>query len=79
MMVKSEKDALQTTDLTTLWSETLIEMLHDAVENDWSANALGEILFELHQKGYKVKRVVRKIEKKYGREAAAKLVEKINH
>lgn len=69
---------MQTTDLTTLWSGTLIEMLHDAVQNDWSANALGEILFELYQKGYKVNRVVSKIEKKYGREAAAKLLDKIN-
>ena len=77
MMGKTEKETLQTTDLTTLWSETLIEMLHDAVQNDWSANALGEILFELHQKGYKVNRVVRKIEKRYGKEAAAKLLEKI--
>lgn len=77
-MTEKEEDRLQTTDLTTLWSDTLIEMLNDAVQNDWSTNALMEILLELHQKGYKVDRVVRKVEKKYGQEAAAKLKEKIN-
>ena len=77
-MTKKEEDTLQTTDLTTLWSDTLLEMLNDAVQNDWSTNALMEILMELHNKGYKLGRVVRKIEKKYGQEAAAKLKEKIN-
>ena len=77
-MTKKEEDTLQTTDLTTLWSDTLLEMLNDAVQNDWSTNALMEILMELHNKGYKLGRVVRKIEKKYGQESAAKLKEKIN-
>lgn len=76
-MSKSEEDTLQSTDLTTLWSETLLEMLNDAVQNDWSTNALMEILLELQQKGYKLSRVVKKIEKKYGQQAAARLREKL--
>lgn len=76
-MTKKEEDTLQTTDLTTLWSDTLLEMLNDAVQNDWSSNALKEILLELNKKGYKPERALRKVEKKYGQEAAAKLKEKI--
>ena len=76
-MTRTEKDTLLTTDLRTLWSETLIEMLYDAIQYDWSANALREILYELQKKGYKLSRVVKKIEKKFGKDAVSKLLGKI--
>ena len=76
-MTRKDEDTLQTTNLRTLWSETLIEMLYDAVQYDWSANALREILVELQRKGYKMDRVVKKINKKFGVEASARLLEKI--
>ena len=76
-MTRKDEDTLQTTNLRTLWSETLIEMLYDAVQYDWSANALREILVELQRKGYKIDRVVKKINKKFGVEASARLLEKI--
>lgn len=76
-MTKNEEDTLRSTNLRTLWSETLIEMLYEAVQYDWSANALREILVELHHKGYKMERVVKKINKKFGKEASARLLKKI--
>ena len=77
IMAINEEDTLQTTDLKTLWSETLLELLYDAVQYNWSANALREILFELHQKGYKLGRVVRKVDEKLGNEAATRFLERI--
>jgi len=77
MNMKTSEDTIHTTDLGTLWSETLFEMLNDAVQNDWSLNAVTEILKELHSKGYRIERVVRKIKKKYGDEAASRLLAKI--
>ena len=77
-MITQEVNTSQTTEKRTLWSETLLDMLYDAIEYDWSGNAVREILFELHQKGYKITRVVKKIDKKLGKEACARLLQKIN-
>lgn len=68
---------LQTTERRTLWSETLVEMLYDAVEYDWSSNALREILIELYHKGYKLDKVAKMVNKKFGKEAVAKLLDRI--
>ena len=73
----STENKLQTTGLRSLWSETLIEMLYEAVEHDWSANATREILYELQLKGYKLDKVFKKIENKFGQEACASLLEKV--
>lgn len=68
---------LQTTGLRSLWSETLIEMLYEAVEHDWSANATREILYELQLKGYKLDKVIKKVDSKFGKEACSRLLEKV--
>ena len=77
-MITQEVNTAQTTEKRTLWSETLLEMLYDSVEYDWSANAVREILFELHQKGYKISRVMKKVNKKFGKGACTRLLQKIN-
>ncbi|MEX2523529.1 MAG: hypothetical protein WD750_01095 [Gammaproteobacteria bacterium] len=62
----TEEKSVQTHTLRTLWSETLFEMLYEAVEHNWSVNATREILKELVHKGYKLNRVVEKVEKRFG-------------
>ncbi|MEJ2760200.1 MAG: hypothetical protein P8126_01315 [Gammaproteobacteria bacterium] len=76
-MITQHKKTLQTTNLQTLWTETLFEMLFDAVRNDWSANALMEIMKELNRKGYKYHRVVNRVRKKLGDKASSQLMRKI--
>jgi|GEM_PF-2863654 len=77
MITEKNNETAQTTDLGTLWSETLLEMLNDAVRNNWSNNALLEILKELRNKGYKIDRVARKLRKRFGQEAADRLLNKL--
>jgi hypothetical protein len=74
-MIKSDinEDALLKTDLRTLWSETLIELLHDAVKGDWSDKAIKEIIKELYNKGYKTEQLMVMLDRKIGPEAATKL------
>lgn len=69
---KSE-DILERTDLRTLWSDTLIGMLSDAIKYNWSDNALREILKELYRKDYKPKQLIKMAEKKFGTEGALRL------
>ena len=72
-MTNKTEDILDKTDLRTLWSDTLIGMLSDAIQYNWSDNALQEILKELYRKGYKPKQLVRMAEKKFGTEGALRL------
>ncbi len=67
------EDALARTDLGTLWSETLIDLLHDAVKGDWSDKAIKDIVKELYNKGYKTEQLMTMLDKKIGPEAAARL------
>jgi len=67
------EDTLLKTDLRTLWSETLIELLHDAVKEDWSEKAIKDIIKELYNKGYKTEQLMVMLDKKIGPEAATKL------
>lgn len=76
-MSVQNKKALDTTNLQTLWTETLFEMLFDAVRNDWSANAVMEIMKELNRKGYKVERVVYRVQRKLGDKAFRQLQAKL--
>ena len=66
-------DTLLKTDLRTLWSETLIELLHDAVKEDWPEKAIKDIISELYNKGYKTEQLMVMLDKKIGPEAAIKL------
>ena len=67
------EDTLLKTDLRTLWSETLIELLHDAVKEGWSEKAIKDIISELYNKGYKTEQLMVMLDKKIGPEAATKL------
>jgi len=67
------ENTLLKTDLRTLWSETLIELLHDAVEEDWSDKAIKDIISELYNKGYKTEQLMVMLDRKIGPEAATKL------
>ncbi len=73
-MTITEEKSVQSHTLRTLWSETLFEMLHEAVEHNWSANATREILKELVNKGYKLNQIAGKIEKRFGGKGKKRLL-----
>lgn len=76
-MTNYNESTVHTTGLGTLWSETLLEMLFDGLRNDWSGNALLEILKELNNKGYRMDRVVKKVRNRLGDDTARLLLLKI--
>ncbi|MCH9048761.1 MAG: hypothetical protein IH836_07480 [Proteobacteria bacterium] len=61
------EDELLKTDLRTLWSDTLVELLCDAVKGEWSDRAIKEIIKELYNKGYKTERLMTILDKISGR------------
>jgi alpha-N-acetylglucosamine transferase len=76
-MNNKTEEILEKTDLKTLWSDTLFELLNDALENSWSNNALRHILNELKNKGHNNKKVIERMKKTYGEEVSQKLYEKL--
>jgi hypothetical protein len=76
-MTEKTEDILEKTDLKTLWTDTLFELLHDALKNNWSNNALRQIFKELKSKGYKPEKVIQNVKKRYGDDVAEKLYKKI--
>jgi methionine salvage enolase-phosphatase E1 len=70
---KSSEAKLANTNLRTLWTETLVELLYEAVQDGWSDNALKEIVAELYNKGYKAEQLMQMLEKKIGPDAAKKM------
>jgi hypothetical protein len=72
-----KEDTVKSTELGTLWSETLLETLCDGLRNDWSGHALMQILRELNQKGVKMDKVIKRVRKKMGSEAAQVMLLKI--
>ena len=75
MIVKTE-EVLEKTDLRTLWSDTLFEMLFDGLENEWSTNAMRQILKELKAKGLKTEKILKAVEKRYGKASAHEFYKK---
>ena len=67
------EDELLKTDLRTLWSDTLVELLCDAVKGEWSDKAIQEIIKELYNKGYKTERLMAILDKRFGPKAATRL------
>ena len=67
------EDELLKTDLRTLWSDTLVELLCDAGKGEWSDRAIKEIIKELYNKGYKTARLLTILDKNLGPEAAERL------
>ncbi len=72
-MANKTEDKLKNTDLRSLWSETLVELMCEAVSEDWSEHAMGEIIKELYNKGYKTDQIIAMIDKRLGAEAAGRL------
>ena len=67
------EEKLLKTDLRTLWSDTLVELLCDAVKGEWSDRAIKEIIKELYNKGYKTERLMTILDKNLGSKAAKRL------
>ena len=55
-------------------TDSLIEILADAIYNDWSNNALRVIINELHNKGYNRDRLIKTVERNFGKEACLKII-----
>lgn len=62
-----------TTIKKTLWSETLLDILYDALERNRPDYVLLEILTDLRGKGFKKRYIVQKVEKNNGEQAAKRL------
>lgn len=54
--------------------DTLVQTLFDAIENEWSNNALEVIIRELGRKGYDHRQLLFMIEEKFGKPAALKVI-----
>ena len=67
------QDKVAKTDLRTLWSETLVELLVDAVKENWSDHIIQDVIKELYNKGYKPEQLMKLLDKKLGPEAAKKM------
>ena len=69
-------DTTTTNDTTikkTLWSETLLDILYDALEKNRPDYVLLEILTDLRGKGFKKQYLIKKIEKNCGEQAVRRL------
>ena len=67
------QDKVAKTDLRTLWSETLVELLVDAANDNWSDQIIQEVVKELYNKGYKAEQLMKLLEKKLGPDAPKKM------
>ncbi len=61
-----------TTEVKTMWSETLLESLYVALQKN-KEDVLKEVLDELKAKGYKNDYLIEKVQKKVGPNAAVRL------
>lgn len=66
------RENIAKTDLRTLWSDTLIELLLDAVKEEWPERIIKDLVKELYNKGYKPERLMKLLEQKLGPDAAKK-------
>ena len=57
----------------TLWSETLFDLLVDAIRRNRADATIKEILRDLKKRGYKADYVLSKIERELGREGLARI------
>lgn len=61
-------------DFSSLWAETLVETLYDAIENNWSGNAINVIVKQLQKKGYSRKIILGLVEEKFGKADCEKII-----
>jgi hypothetical protein len=66
-------DDTQTTEVKTMWSETLLEALYVAMEKNKGNKIVIEIIKDLRAKGYENDYLIEKVQKKVGPEAATRL------
>lgn len=62
-----------------LESDTLVKAICDAIEYEWSQNALEVLIRELCKKGYDGKKLLNQIESRYGQLAALRVVRILFH
>ena len=69
-MTNKDETKTTTTEVKTMWSETLLEALYVALEKKVGDAKIREILGELKEKGYKKDYLIEKVGKKIGPNAA---------
>jgi len=73
MTDKDETKTSTTTEVKTMWSETLLEALYVALEKKVPDTNIRELLGELKAKGYKIDYLIEKVTKKLGPNATDQL------
>lgn len=72
-MTDKDDTTTTTTEVKTMWTETLLEALYVALDKKASDAKVREILTDLRQKGYTRDYLVEKVTKKLGPNAADQL------
>ena len=70
---KLTEEKVAKTDLRTLWTDTLVDLLVDAVQQGWSEQVIKDLVNELYNKGYKPEKLMKLLERKLGPDAATRL------
>ena len=73
MTNKDDTKTATTTEVKTMWSETLLEALYVALEKKVGDAHVRELLGELKAKGYKKDYLIEKVTKKLGPNAVTQL------
>lgn len=61
------------TELKTLWSETILEILYAALQKDKSDAQIIDALKDIQKKGYKPDHIINKVEKKVDKQASIRV------
>jgi len=72
--VERSGDTTNRSGFRKLGSETLVKTLFDAIEYEWSNNALEVIIKELSRKGYDHQKLLPLVEDKFGKQTALKVI-----
>ena len=77
--ITSDRSGDRTSDQTLhmLEADTLLQSLFDAIENEWSNNAVEVLIRELIKKDYSQSQLLKMIELKFGKIAALNLLRTI--
>ena len=72
--VERTGDATNRFAFQMLEPDTLVKTLFDAIDNEWSGNALRLIIKELSRKNYDKKMLLHLVEDKFGKPTALKII-----
>lgn len=61
------------TELKTLWSETILEILYASLQKDKSDAQIIDVLKDIQKKGYKPDYIINKVEKKVDKQASIRV------